>query len=143
MLLWNRPPHDACTRCDEHKEQRQRLHTLQVALHCVKNDPDYETNEEIIAMAGGNLKAAEEMRAIEAKLEDLNKHVFWRDNQRLYTQNRETSLKAHEIVLQLDYGGFSDSANKKVSVWSASVMTPGRLMFPEHFDFFFDATNQN
>ena len=41
---------------------------------------------------------------------------------------------------QLDYGGFSDSANRKVSVWGAIIMAKDRE--EHHFDFFFDAANQ-
>jgi len=44
-------------------------------------------------------------------------------------------------MLQLDYGGFTDSRGRKVSVWSATGIKDGAKQ--EHFDFFFDGANQN
>ena len=48
-------------------------------------------------------------------------------------------MACFEALLQLDYGGLNDSANKKVSVWSATVMAKDREQ--EHFDFFFNQTS--
>jgi hypothetical protein len=31
-------------------------------------------------------------------------------------------LKPQEVLLQLDYGGFTDSVNRKVNCWSATVI---------------------
>ncbi len=45
-------------------------------------------------------------------------------------------MEEDTATLQLDYGGFTDSAGKKVSVWSATVIAKGRKQ--EHYDFFFD-----
>ena len=44
-----------------------------------------------------------------------------------------------QALLQFDYGGLQESAGKKVSVWSATVITKGRKQ--EHFDYFFNALN--
>ena len=87
MRLWKRPPHDACTRCDEHETKRHRLFSLQGAIHSVSSDPGNETSQEILVRAGGIDKARQEVRDIEHKLEDLGKHVYWRDNQRPYLKN--------------------------------------------------------
>ena len=43
-------------------------------------------------------------------------------------------------MLYLDYGGFTDSAGKKISVWSATILAKGRQQV--HVDFFVDAANQ-
>lgn len=44
-------------------------------------------------------------------------------------------------MLQLDYGGFTDSKGAKVNLWSATLLTSFRE--PEHIDFFFNAANQH
>ncbi len=45
-------------------------------------------------------------------------------------------MEQDTALLQLNYAGFTDSAGKKVSVWSATVVASGRQQ--EHYDFFFD-----
>ena len=45
-------------------------------------------------------------------------------------------MEQDEATLHLDYGGMTDSAGKKVSVWSVTMIVNGRKQ--EHFDFFFD-----
>ena len=70
----------------------------------------------------------------------------WREQQRGYLKRRENELKPNELLLQLDYGGFTDSRNSKVNCWSATAVLPAKSGKPhdvEHFDFLFDAANQN
>ena len=45
-------------------------------------------------------------------------------------------MNAWQALLQLDYGGFNDSANQKVSVGSATLLAAGREQ--DHFNFFFN-----
>ena len=73
----------------------------------------------VVERAGGSVKAWQELRALQLLLPDLKKHVDWFDDVRAYDKNRQECMEEDEATLQLDYGGFTDSAGKKVSVWSA------------------------
>jgi hypothetical protein len=136
LRLWRRPPHNHCERCGLYTATQARIMELNQALCCSPNSPGYATRLEVIEGAGGNTKAWAELYAQQHRLPDLQKHMDWQADQRPYSISRERALTAREVMLYLDYGGFTDSANKKVSVWSATVMAMGRLQ--EHFDFFFD-----
>ena len=138
MLVRKRPPHNYCERCVKYEKKRARLSTLVQALTSCSTDADYAEHQKVVKHAGGRNRASAEQRSLEFELRDLQKHVEWRETARKYLKWR---LATDENVLhiQLDYGGFNDSANKKFSVWSATVMIKGRDQ--EHFDFFFDAHN--
>ena len=136
MRLWHRPPHNHCERCASYDKTAARIAELTAALTSVCTHPGYESNSKIVEAAGGEAKAWEELRALQIALPDLKKHVDWFNEVRAFLKAREAGLEVHEALLQLDYGGFTDSVNKKVSCWSASVIVQGRLV--EHFDFFFD-----
>ena len=143
LRLWARPPHDHCDHCAKWEKTRHRLFELTPALLAYENDPGYRQSMELLDLAGGREKANTEKRDLEKSMEQLTQHVFWRDNQRNYVKLREVGLLPSEAIWYLDYGGFSDSANKKVSAWSSTVVTKDNMETPEHFDFFFDAANQN
>ena len=66
--------------------------------------------------------------------------MLWRTSARAYCKHRKQHLEGHEIWLELDYGAFTDSANSKFSVWSATTFAKHRDV--EHIDLFFDAANQ-
>ena len=100
---------------------------------------EYEKHKEIVARAGGPVKAWEETRNIQLKLPDLLKHVEWDGTARAFLAKSREVMPVTTAELQLDYGGLNDSANKKVSVWSATVISsPQTKRKQEHFDFFFD-----
>jgi hypothetical protein len=139
MRLWKRPPHDNCERCEDYTTTYARRTELTAALGADSNNPEYETFQKIVKRAGGEVKAQEENRTLEHRLVDLKRHVCWRNDQRKYLVRRRTNMGPTGLELQLDYGGFTDSGNNKVSVWSATVMAKGREQ--EHFDFFFDASD--
>ena len=141
MRLWKRPPHDHCERCESYTKTRLRLVALSAALASAPMDTDHQAQKSLIEKAGGPPAAWEELRACQNKLPDLQKHVEWFEEQRPYLKDREVNMPETTALFQLDYGGFTDSANKKVSCWSATVITKHRPQ--EHFDFFFDAANQN
>ena len=107
-----------------------------VGLHLRLRDLSGRKGAKIVEDVGGEAKDWQELRALQIALPDLKKHVDWLNEVRAFLKTREAGLKVHEALLQLDYGGFTDSVNKKVSCWSASVIVQGRLV--EHFDFFFD-----
>jgi hypothetical protein len=112
-----------------------------VALNSVKGtDPEFEANTEIVTRAGGPAAGWAELRKLGTTLPNLLKHVTWFAEQRVWLKVRQLALKEHEAILQLDYGGFTDSKGKKFSCWSATVLTKGGKQV--HIDFFFDASNQ-
>lgn len=49
-------------------------------------------------------------------------------------------MDGNTVLFQLDYGGLTDSRNRKVNVYSATGVAKGRKL--EHFDFLFDSANQ-
>jgi hypothetical protein len=136
MRLWNRPPHNHCERCGDYLKAKQRIIELQTALLSTENDPEHETHAAVVKRAGGSTTAWKTVRALANKVPDLQKHVNWEKETRPFLKRREVALELWETQWHLDYGGFNDSANKKVSVWSVTVMAKGRDQ--EHFDYFFD-----
>jgi hypothetical protein len=136
VRMWHRPPHNHCDRCAQHDKACARFKELTTALSSVPNDPEYASHAAIVERAGGAVEAWAEQRALSRKLPDLQKHVAWNAETRPFLKKRELAMKPGEALWQLDYGGLNDSANKKVSVWSATVLAPGREQ--EHFDCFFD-----
>ena len=139
--MWQRPPHDHCSRCEDYETSFLRTKVLVAALFSKPSDPEHAANEAILVRAGGRTKAHEELRDLEHKLPELTKHVTWFAEQRAYLKRVEDQMEKGEVLLQLDYGGFTDSGNNKVSVWSVTAIAKDRKQ--EHFDFFFDAANQN
>ena len=103
MRLWSRPPHDHCERCAKYHKYRHRLFELEPAVLSYPNDPGYAKHHALLAAAGGREKAWEEKRNIDQKIEELQKHVDWRANQRGYCTHREKNMKEYEALLQLDY----------------------------------------
>ena len=97
-----------------------------MALLSTKSEPEHATHAAVVERAGGSIKGWAECRAIELKILDLKKHVDWEGTTRDTLKKRETRMKAWEALWQLGYGGFNDSANQKVSVWSATVLAAGR-----------------
>jgi hypothetical protein len=136
MRLWKRPPHNHCTRCAEFVTTRDTLCNLTVALCMPAEHPEYQRSLDLIERAGGRQKAWVTQRQMTLKLPDLQKHMDWQADQRPYSMRRERKLTWLQAMLYLDYGGFTDSANEKVAVWSATVMAKDRPQ--EHFDFFFN-----
>ena len=82
------------------------------------------------------MAATKELRQLEITVPDLLKHKLWAETQRGYLKETEKKLQSHEIIWQLDYGGFTDSENKKVGLWSFTVISGGSRK-PGNFDFFF------
>ena len=76
-----------------------------------------------------------ELRSLQHQLPDLKKHKEWFGEVRQYIKTREECMEQDQAILELDYGGMTDSAGKKVGVWSATVIAPGRKQ--EHYDYFF------
>lgn len=142
MLLWKRPPHDHCSRCDDFDTNVHRISELTSALNGTASNPEYKKHQALILEAGGPTQAWTELRDLQLQQPDLKKHVDWSKEQRSYVTFRKENLEPHQALLELDYGGFVDSGGNKVSAWSASVFTSGRKKLPEHIDFFFDAANQ-
>ena len=138
--LWRRPPDDHCDRCAKEATVRARLQELTVATTASQSSPEWPAAKGVLDRAGGLTAALEELRKLTKVLPDLQKHVLWRDRQRVWCKHRETTLEVYELLLQLDYGGFTDSRNRKVNCWSATAICQQRP--PEHFDFFFDSANQ-
>jgi hypothetical protein len=133
LRLWKRPPHDHCqqcnaytTMCEEHKQ-----------LSCALNGTD-KASIARVQREGGPVKAQEKKRELEHKLPVLKKHVEWRENGREYLKHRRANQKPREAFLELDYGGFTDSAGAKVSAWSATVTVANQEQV--HLDFLFDAS---
>jgi hypothetical protein len=140
VRLWKRPPHDACSRCDDFEKLSNRFKELNLALLSKPDDLEHDACMALITRAGGRQAAWRESREAANALPNLLKHVEWFQEQRKYVKLREL-VKAWEAMWYLDYGGFTDSGNKKVSVWSVTVVGLNRKL--EHFDFFFDAANQH
>jgi hypothetical protein len=139
-FLWKRPPHEHFSRCADFDTNVHRISELTAALNSTASDPGYKEYLEVIKQAGGNALAWKELRDTQLQQPDLKKHVDWAKEQRAYLTFRHINLTRSQALWQLDYGGFTDSGGKKVSVWSATVMTKQRE--DEHIDFFFDAANQ-
>jgi hypothetical protein len=97
--------------------------------------------EEEVKAAGSMADLESELRALANKKPDLLKHVTWKAHQRRYLMSRHANLKPHEALWQLDYGGLTDSAGRKVNVWSCTTL-PHHHHKQSHFDFFFDSANQ-
>lgn len=137
VRMWALPPHNHCTRCQDFTETKGRINELEVALGGLEKHPEHASYETVVESAGGAEAGWEEVRRLRTTMPDLQKHMDWQQFQRRYLKHRQSVLDKNEALLQLDYGGMTDSAGKKVSVWSATVLAPGREQ--EHFDFFFDA----
>jgi hypothetical protein len=135
--LWQRPPHDNCTRCNQYDEADARMRALTEALGRSPATISKGPGDTLVEEAGGKTAAWAELRSIQDKYQDLLQHVTWKAEQRIYLKTLENALQKHQALLQLDYGGFTDSNGKKVSAWSVTVLTYGRE--PEHYDFLFDA----
>jgi hypothetical protein len=140
MRLWQRPPHDNCPRCDLFQKNNSRILALNNALHENPMETELNPAAELLKKAGGTMAARAELRKLEDTYQDLLRHMKWKAKQRAYLKVMESNLQPHQALLQLDYGGFTDSDNKKVSAWSATVVADGRET--ENFDFMFDAANQ-
>ena len=139
MYLWQRPPHDHCGRCAEYEVVTTRINVLNGALYSRASEVD--GSDKIVEAAGGKSRAHEELRDLRHRHRDLERHVTWKAKQREYLKKIELNLASHQALMQLDYGGFTDSEGKKVSTWSVTVMAGDRAD-AEHFDFIFDAANQ-
>ena len=139
MRLWKRPPHNHCERCAEYEQKANRVNELTVALVSTSGSVEFEQHAKVVARAGGSVKAWEELRSLQRKMPDLKKHVEWNQTARAYLKKWEQSMPITTVMWQLDYGGLQDSANKKVSVWSATIISsPATGRKQEHYDFFFD-----
>jgi hypothetical protein len=138
--LWQRPPDNYCARCADLVSMADRMAELTRAFGTLSTQPDDEVALAVIAKAGGSAAAHTEIRDANNRLPGLRKHAMWKHSQRKYVKQRETSLQAHELMWYLDYGGFTDSAGRKVNCWGATVLAQGHAQ--EHFDIFFDAANQ-
>ena len=136
LRMWHRPPHNHCERCARYDKAKARLQELTTALLSSPTDAEYDSHTAIVERAGGSVEAWEEQRGLALKIPDLLKHVTWNAGTRPFLKKRELGMKQGEALWQLDYGGLNDSANNKVSVWSVTVLAPGREQ--EHFDCFFD-----
>jgi hypothetical protein len=136
MRLWRRPPHNHCDRCAQYTIAKSTVRDLTHALLVDPDDAEYPIMAEMVERAGGSVKAWETVRNMGHKIPVLQKHMDWQADQRPYSIWRDKNLSWNEVMLYLDYGGFTDSANKKVSVWSATAIAKGREQ--EHFDFFFN-----
>ena len=134
--LWQRPPHDHCNRCADFTLKSDRVCKLTAAL---LESPRSLANKELINEAGGDIEAWSEVRRLQNTLPELRKHVTWRDDQRTYLTGREKSLGSDGLLLQLDYGGFTDSRGSKISCYSVTVLAKGQKQ--RNIDFFFDASN--
>ena len=116
-----------------------RLTELQTAILSLPGSVEYNKHSEIVGRAGGPVKAWEEVRNLQIKLPDLQKHVTWDRTARAHLKTVEKTMPVTTTVWQLDYGGVNDSAGNKVSVWSATIISaPATGRKQEHFDFFFD-----
>ena len=140
MRLWQLPPHDHCKRCADYEKGMARLTQLLPAVLSKVGDAEHEEHAKVCERAGGEAEAWIEVRKLQAAIPDLKKHVEWRDAQRKYLKTVEMNLEPHEVLLQLDYGGLTDSANNKISVWSVTALAADREQ--ENFDFFFDAASK-
>jgi hypothetical protein len=140
VRMWKRPPDNHCDRCAKYTVTNARIIELTTALAARQGSPEWAAAEGIVQRAGGKTKGWEEVRALTKILPDLEKHRVWKDSQRGYCIERGINLTPVELELQLDYGGFTDSCNRKVNCWSATVLAKGREQ--ENFDFFFDSANQ-
>mmetsp|Transcript_25712 Transcript_25712/g.36300 ORF Transcript_25712/g.36300 Transcript_25712/m.36300 type:complete len:207 (+) Transcript_25712:118-738(+) len=119
--LWQRPPDDHCDRCAAYHTKKARLVTLQNACYQLETDPGYEVAEAIFnTFEDGKVGAFAELRDLQKALP----HVLWKELQRKYLKDRELHLKPNELLLQLNYGGFQDSRNHKVSCWSVTALGP-------------------
>ena len=115
---------------------------LRLALVSVNGaNLDHDKNVDIVTRAGGAAAGWIELRKLEAKLPDLHKHATWLAEQRVWLKSYQKGLEAHEAMLVLDYGGFSDSGGDKFSCWSCTVLTKDSEQM--HIDFFFDAKTKN
>jgi hypothetical protein len=139
--LWHRPPHNHCERCAKHTTASRRLVDLQTALLSLPDAPDHTKHIKIVERAGGPNKAWEEVRSLQLKVPDLQKHVKWEKTARAYLKQLEATMPTTTVLWQLDYGGLNDSAGNKVAVWSVTVISSkDSKRKQEHFDFFFDQT---
>ena len=137
--LWKRPPHNHCSRCAEYTQHVARIQELQGSLLCDADSPEYKKHMELVKRAGGSQRAWQDVRNMQDKLPDLRKHVDWFHTARKYLKKMREAMPETTAELQLDYGGFNDSKNDKVSVWSVTVISsPKTGRKQEHFDFFFD-----
>ena len=141
--LWERPPDDHCARCAKYDDFARDIDELSGALYSsrVRGDAAREASPVVVA-AGGLLAARERLRKLQHQHADLEKHVLWRKTQRVFIAAKRRRMPANTCaLLYLDYGSMNDSANKKVSCWSCTIVTTGND--DQHVDIFFDAMNQN
>ena len=138
--LWDRPPHDHCERCAQFEKCICRIRELTPALLSNVDDPEHAQHAAVLERAGGQVKADEELRKNLNQRPDLQKHVQWFQEVRAYDKKRQECMEDDTLTLQLDYGGFTDSAGKKVSVWSVTALSASRKQV--HFDFFFDQADK-
>jgi hypothetical protein len=124
MRMWRRPPDEYCARCALYTKNKAKIVELTGVTEAGDARPE----------------VWQKLRELRAKMADLRKHHKWRKQQRLYVKHRERNLKPEELMLLLDYGGLTDSANRKVNVWSATALAKDREQ--ENYDFFFDSANQ-
>ena len=149
--LWKRPPDDNCEQCAKHRTVNARMDVLMDATSQHRKQtttPMTPAAAKLIDEAGGIQKITEEFRALDTtQAKKLLKHVMWRQRQRDHLKDeREVKMKPHEVMGQLDYGGFTDSNGKKVNCWSVTFIPPPVETIKqdcEHFDFFFNAANQH
>ena len=121
--FWRRPPHNHCERCAKYLKKSARLLELGPALLSQPGEPEHAAHAAVVERAGGAVKVWAEQRALSLELPELIKHCDWEKTARPALKLRENTMACFEALLQLDYGGLNDSANQKVSVWSATVMT--------------------
>lgn len=136
MRIWQRPPENVCKRCTRYELYVQEEKDLTHSVNAIPGTPDYDKHQARLKQHGGLAGTYERLRRIRHALIDLRRHVTWRANQRDYLHDRKKNMSEHEIILELDYGGFSDSANDKISVWSCTAIIQDGV---KHIDYFFDA----
>jgi hypothetical protein len=142
VRLWQLPPHDTCSRCEEFVLLQKKIKDLQHALGGLSTDLDSKANYDLIESYGGEMGTHATLRKEINKLPNLKQHVEWKASGRGYKMQREKEMENHECMCDCDFGGFTDSEGKKMSVWGVTVVTAGRLTKPYHIDIFFDAANQ-
>ena len=119
---------------------RYRLAELNAAVVSVQGQPEYERHAAVIENCGGLAAAYEEKKRLDFEIVPLILHKGQLASQRAYLKLLEMNPPPGCLMLFLDYGGITDSKKKKINIWCATVKCSGRE--EEHFDFFFDAANQ-
>lgn len=140
MRLRMRPPEKFCLTCEKSVVKEKELDDLRAVFFCPESSPDYHRSQVRISELGGRQKVSELLRKCEIELVKYKRHVTWLQEQRAYRYKRTAEMDEDTATLELDYGGMTDSAGRKVNVWSATFIMNGRDQ--EHIDFFFEAGNQ-